>query len=94
MPIKYVGKITTYAGKPLEEILMKLNNFGVGRMVYRNKFERYPEASYYRITQVGAVEERSPRNYNAKSKLVRTSIVFIICTWYIILRGQLVLSVP
>jgi len=69
MPIKYIGKVTSYSGKPLEEILMKLNNFGLGRIVYRNKFERYPEASYYRITNVGPVVDREPRSYNEKYRM-------------------------
>ena len=53
MPYYYVGRTTTYSGKNLYDILSKLKNWGVGRMVYRNLFhERYPEKSYYIITEV------------------------------------------
>ena len=54
MPIiRYVGKHIDHRGKRLYEILFKLKNFGVGRMVYRNVFKnRYPEPSYYIITKV------------------------------------------
>ena len=51
--IRYVGKHIDHRGKRLYEILLKLKNFGVGRMVYRNMFkDRYPEPSYYIITKV------------------------------------------
>ena len=54
MPIiRYVGKHIDHTGKRLYEILFKLKNLGLGRMVYRNTFkERYPEPSYYIITKV------------------------------------------
>ena len=48
MPIKYVGKAIDHRGKRLYEILLKLKNFGVGRMVYRNMFkERLPRTQLF-----------------------------------------------
>jgi small subunit ribosomal protein S34 len=52
MPIKYVGIPIEYKGKTLFEILSNLKNFGVGRILVRSRYERYPEPTYYRITRV------------------------------------------
>lgn len=56
MPVKYIGRTTDFCGKPLWEILGNLNNFGVGRLVKRHVFDRYPEPSFFRIVKVEAVE--------------------------------------
>ncbi|XP_014279247.1 small ribosomal subunit protein mS34 [Halyomorpha halys] len=56
MPIKYIGRTTDFCGKPLWEILGNLKNFGVGRLVKRHVFDRYPEPSFFRIVKVEAVE--------------------------------------
>lgn len=51
--VKFIGRTTSFKGKRLFDILCRLKDFGVGRVVYRNKFfERYPEPSYYVITKV------------------------------------------
>lgn len=55
MPIKYIGRTTDFKGKTLWEILGNLKNFGVGRMVIRNKFQRYPEPSYMRILKIATL---------------------------------------
>jgi hypothetical protein len=55
MPIKYVGRTTDFKGKTLWEIVGNLKNFGVGRIVVRNIFERYPEPSYLKICKVEAL---------------------------------------
>lgn len=52
MPIKYVGRTNDFSGKTLWEIIGNLKNFGVGRLVKRNMFERYAEPSYSRIIKV------------------------------------------
>lgn len=53
MAIKLIGRTTYYQGKRLFDILCRLKDFGVGRIVYRNReVERYPELSYYVITRV------------------------------------------
>jgi hypothetical protein len=52
MPIKYIGRTTTFKGKTLWEIVGNLKNFGVGRIVVRSTFERYPEPSYLKICKV------------------------------------------
>ena len=51
MPYVYVGKRNFFLGKTLWEIVGNLQNFGVGRMLVRSKFERYPEVTYYRIVK-------------------------------------------
>ena len=54
MPItRYIGRPLSFEGKSLFDILYRLKNFGVGRIVYRNIFaKRYEEPSYYIITKV------------------------------------------
>uniref|UniRef100_A0A0K8TRT1 Putative mitochondrial ribosomal protein s34 n=1 Tax=Tabanus bromius TaxID=304241 RepID=A0A0K8TRT1_TABBR len=53
--IKYVGRTTDFRGKTLWEIVGNLKNFGVGRIVVRSMFERYPEPSYMKILKVEAM---------------------------------------
>lgn len=55
MPIKLIGRITDHKGKTLWEILGNLKNFGVGRLVIRNRFQRYPETCYMKILKVAAM---------------------------------------
>lgn len=52
MPYKYIGKTTDFKGKTLWQILGNLKNFGVGRIVGRNMFQRYPEPCYIKIRKV------------------------------------------
>uniref|UniRef100_A0A1B6EQ94 28S ribosomal protein S34, mitochondrial n=1 Tax=Cuerna arida TaxID=1464854 RepID=A0A1B6EQ94_9HEMI len=47
-----VGPSTHHVGKSLWEIVGNLKNFGVGRLVKRNIYERYPEPTYFRILKV------------------------------------------
>jgi len=53
--IKLVGRTTDFKGKTLWEIVGNLKNFGVGRIVVRSMFERYPESSYMKIVKVEAL---------------------------------------
>lgn len=53
--IKYIGRTTDFKGKTLWEIVGNLKNFGVGRVVVRSMFERYPEPSFMRIVKVDAL---------------------------------------
>lgn len=55
MPIKYIGRTTSFKGKTLWEILGNLKHFGVGRMVIRNKFQRYPEPCFMRILKIATL---------------------------------------
>lgn len=55
MPYEIYGKISLQCGKTLWEILGNLKNHGVGRIVVRNQFKRYPEPSWYRILKVETV---------------------------------------
>lgn len=55
MPYEIYGKTSLQHGKTLWEIIGNLKNNGVGRVVVRNQFKRYPEPSWYRILKVEAV---------------------------------------
>lgn len=63
--IKLIGRTTDFKGKPLWEIVGNLKNFGVGRIVARNMFQRYPESSYMKIVKVDAVPQ--PKEVRAHS---------------------------
>ena len=53
MSIQYIGRKTYNEGKRLFDILCRLKNFGVGRIVLRNHYlERYSEPTYFVITKV------------------------------------------
>ncbi|XP_022901944.2 small ribosomal subunit protein mS34 [Onthophagus taurus] len=52
MPYKYFGKTTTFRGKTLWEILGNLKNLGIGRVIVRSAFEKYPEPSFIKIVKV------------------------------------------
>lgn len=52
--IKLIGRTTDFKGKPLWEILGNLKNFGIGRLVIRNMFQRYPEPCFMKIVKVEA----------------------------------------
>jgi len=53
MKVQFVGRETYYQGKRLFDILCRLKNFGIGRIVVRNHYlERYSEPTYYVITRV------------------------------------------
>lgn len=61
MPIKYIGRTTSFSGKTLWEIIGNLKNFGVGRLVKRHMFERYPEPCYNRIIKVETLPNEEVR---------------------------------
>lgn len=52
MPIKLIGRTNNFCGKTLWEILGNLKDFGVGRLVIRNVFQRYPEPTFMKIVKV------------------------------------------
>lgn len=56
MVIKYIGRTTDFSGKTLWELIGNLKNFGVGRLVKRNMFERYKEPCFIRILKVETLE--------------------------------------
>ncbi len=53
--IKYIGRTCDFKGKSLWEIVGNLKNHGVGRVVVRQMFQRYPEPSYMKIVKVEAM---------------------------------------
>ncbi|XP_055376886.1 uncharacterized protein LOC129609055 [Condylostylus longicornis] len=59
--VKYVGRKTDFRGKTLWEILGNLKNFGVGRIVVRSMFERYPEPCFYKVLKVEALPNEECR---------------------------------
>ena len=53
MAVQYVGKISSFEGKRLFDILCRLKNFGLGRIVTRTDYlKKYSEPSYFVITKV------------------------------------------
>lgn len=52
MPYKYIGRTTDFRGKSLWEILGNLKNFGVGRILVRSRYERYPEPTFIKVLKV------------------------------------------
>lgn len=67
--IKYVGRTTDFKGKTLWEIVGDLKDFGVGRMVVRNMFQRYKEPCYMRILKVETVDAEVRMRFVLKEKL-------------------------
>ncbi|CAD7083554.1 unnamed protein product [Hermetia illucens] len=59
--IKYIGRTTDFKGKTLWEIVGNLKDFGVGRVIARSMFERYPEPCFMRILKVQALPNEDPR---------------------------------
>ncbi|KAL4707733.1 hypothetical protein ACJJTC_014914 [Scirpophaga incertulas] len=59
--IKYVGRTTDFKGKTLWEIVGSLRNLGVGRIIVRSTFERYPEASFMKIVKVETCPDEERR---------------------------------
>ncbi|XP_021181492.3 uncharacterized protein LOC110370087 [Helicoverpa armigera] len=59
--IKYVGRTTDFKGKTLWEIVGSLKNFGVGRIIVRSVFERYPEPCFMKIVKVEACPDEERR---------------------------------
>ncbi|KFM60816.1 hypothetical protein X975_12086, partial [Stegodyphus mimosarum] len=57
MPVKVIGKKSWFVGKYLFEILCNLKNYGVGRVVVKNSYSKYPEISYYVIRKVVPMRE-------------------------------------
>lgn len=55
MPFKYIGRTTDFKGKTLWGILGNLKNYGVGRLVFRHMWQRYPEPCYFKIIKVQAM---------------------------------------
>lgn len=52
--IKYFGRQNDFKGKTLWEVVGNLKNFGVGRIIVRSIFERYPEPCFMKIIKVEA----------------------------------------
>lgn len=57
--IKYIGRTTDFRGKTLWEIVGNLKDYGVGRIIIRNMFQRYEEPCYMKIVKVEAQPQPS-----------------------------------
>ncbi|CAL1292218.1 unnamed protein product [Larinioides sclopetarius] len=57
MAVKLIGKISPYTGNYLFEILSNLKNYGLGRVVMRNSYKKYPELCFYIIRKVVPLRE-------------------------------------
>ncbi|CAG9864343.1 unnamed protein product [Phyllotreta striolata] len=64
MPYKYIGRKTDFLGKTLWEIVGNLKNFGVGRIIVRSRFERYPEKCYMKILKVETLPNPEKPTYD------------------------------
>ena len=75
MRIQYVGRTTYCEGKRLYDMLCRLKNFGVGRIVVRNHYlERYPEPTYYVIGKV--MPDMSDPTQVIRLSTVRAPVLF------------------
>ncbi|XP_023301365.2 uncharacterized protein LOC111683519 [Lucilia cuprina] len=70
--IKYVGRKTDFKGKTLWEIVGDLKDYGVGRLVIRNMFQRYPEPCYFKILKVQTVDEQPDTARKVKVTVEKT----------------------
>ncbi|XP_050298258.1 28S ribosomal protein S34, mitochondrial [Anthonomus grandis grandis] len=73
MPYKYIGRTHDFKGKTLWEIVGNLKNYGVGRVIARNRMQRYEEPSYMKILSVETLpkpEDESPDNVRKVRVLV------------------------
>lgn len=52
--VKFIGRTNDFKGKTLWEILGNLKGFGVGRILIRQRFQRYEEPCFLKILQVEA----------------------------------------
>ncbi|XP_058809842.1 uncharacterized protein LOC131675035 [Phymastichus coffea] len=69
MPYKYIGRTTDFKGKTLWEILGNLKNFGIGRIVARNRFQRYSEPCYNKILKTEVLQNPKP-SYDEQRKVI------------------------
>ncbi|CAH0547451.1 unnamed protein product [Brassicogethes aeneus] len=69
MPYKYIGRKHDFIGKTLWEIVGNLKNFGMGRIVARSRFERYPEPSFLKIIKVETLPNPEKPSYDDVRKV-------------------------
>ena len=67
--ITYIGRKTDFRGKTLWEIVGNLRNFGVGRIITRSMFERYPEPCFMKILKVQAVPSPPPGLHQVRNAI-------------------------
>jgi len=64
--VRYIGRRSRCFGRPLWEILLNLKDLGVGRLVIRSKYDRYPEPTYYKILSAEPHVFEYPNNMKGK----------------------------
>uniref|UniRef100_A0A1A9UJ34 Uncharacterized protein n=1 Tax=Glossina austeni TaxID=7395 RepID=A0A1A9UJ34_GLOAU len=67
--IKYIGRTTDFKGKTLWEIVGDLKDYGIGRLIIRNMFQRYPEPCYLRVLKVETVDDEKAPGMARKVKV-------------------------
>lgn len=72
--IKLIGRTTDFRGKTLWEIVGNLRNHGVGRVVQRNMFLRYPEPSFMKIMKVEALP--NPTEVCKKKRIINRLVKY------------------
>lgn len=76
-PIKYIGRTTDFRGKTIWEIVGNLKDYGIGRIIIRNMFQRYKEPCYMRILKVEG--QPTPIEVRKIIAIIRSKISNIIC---------------
>lgn len=85
MPYKYIGRTTDFKGKSIWELVGNLKNYGVGRVLIRQMFQRYPEPCYMKILKVEPLECPPVQNMDVSVNYYYHCI-FIVCDTFQILR--------
>ncbi|XP_063995590.1 uncharacterized protein Mrps34 [Diachasmimorpha longicaudata] len=84
MPVKLIGRTTDFSGKTLWELVGNLKNHGKGRIIIRQKFQRYPEPSFIKILKVGALPPELQTSPKHAPEKIRKCMVLVEATF----RGQ------
>ncbi|BET02911.1 ribosomal protein S34 [Nesidiocoris tenuis] len=79
MPIRLIGRTTDFRGKTLWEILGNLKDHGVGRLVQRNRFQRYPVPSFFRILRVEPLPDVEGSKKLSEVRKVRAVVEKVFC---------------
>lgn len=57
--IQYIGRVNDLKGKSIWEIIGDLKDYGIGRMMIRNMFQRYQEPCYMRVLNVQVLDDNT-----------------------------------
>ena len=83
MPVNYIGRTTYYSGKRLMDLLCKLKNFGIGRIVYRkHTADFYEEPCYFIIKSVDPDMANPSEKVTTRRPILLRALVFILVALY------------